>query len=129
MMTTMAPWRLSFWRLLGIFLALWLTAAAAAACYTKVKLAFYAQGALGVILLIVARPCPSGLTVREPVRKPKRLYIRNLPPSDVRGDPARAGALDPATLLTTPRRSPGRRTTGFSRSTTHGRTPRRRTAA
>jgi uncharacterized membrane protein len=37
---------------LGIFLAVWLLGAAAAAYYTKVKLAFYAQGALGVILLI-----------------------------------------------------------------------------
>ena len=37
---------------LGIFLAVWLLAAAAAAFYTKVKPAFYAQGALGVILLI-----------------------------------------------------------------------------
>lgn len=44
---------------LGIFLAVWLLGAAAAAAYTKVKLAFYAQGAIGVILLIaalVARP-------------------------------------------------------------------------
>jgi uncharacterized membrane protein len=39
---------------LGIFLAVWLLGAAAAAYHTKVKLAFYAQGALGVILLIVA---------------------------------------------------------------------------
>jgi uncharacterized membrane protein len=39
---------------LGIFLAIWLLGAAAAAYHTKVKLAFYAQGALGVILLIVA---------------------------------------------------------------------------
>ncbi len=39
---------------LGIFLAIWLLGAAAAACYTKVKPAFYVQGALGVILLIVA---------------------------------------------------------------------------
>ena len=38
---------------LGIFLAIWLLGAAAAA-YTKVMPAFYAQGALGVILLIVA---------------------------------------------------------------------------
>jgi len=39
---------------LGIFLAVWLLGAAAAAYYTKVKLAFYAQGALGVILLVAA---------------------------------------------------------------------------
>src|SRR5258705_9447624 len=39
---------------LGIFLAVWLLAAAAAAYYTKVNRAFYAQGALGVILLITA---------------------------------------------------------------------------
>jgi uncharacterized membrane protein len=37
---------------LGIFLAIWLLGAAAAAAYTKVMPAFYAQGALGVILLI-----------------------------------------------------------------------------
>ena len=39
---------------LGIFLAIWLLGAAAAAAYTKVMPAFYAQGALGAILLIVA---------------------------------------------------------------------------
>jgi uncharacterized membrane protein len=39
---------------LGIFLAVWLLGAAAAAAYTKVMLAFYAQGALGVLLLILA---------------------------------------------------------------------------
>jgi uncharacterized membrane protein len=39
---------------LGIFLAVWLLGAAAAAYYTKVKLAFYAQGGLGVFLLIAA---------------------------------------------------------------------------
>jgi uncharacterized membrane protein len=39
---------------LGIFLAIWLLGAAAAAYYTKVNSAFYAQGTLGVILLIVA---------------------------------------------------------------------------
>jgi uncharacterized membrane protein len=39
---------------LGIFLAIWLLGAAAAAAYTKVMPAFYAQGALGVILLIAA---------------------------------------------------------------------------
>jgi uncharacterized membrane protein len=41
-------------RSLGIFLAIWLLGAAAAAAYTKVRLAFYVQGALGVILLIAA---------------------------------------------------------------------------
>jgi uncharacterized membrane protein len=44
---------------LGIFLAVWLLGAAAAAYHTKVKLAFYAQGALGVILLIVALVAPA----------------------------------------------------------------------
>ncbi len=39
---------------LGIFLAIWLLGAAAAAAYTKVMPAFYVQGALGGILLIVA---------------------------------------------------------------------------
>jgi hypothetical protein len=39
---------------LGVFLAIWLLGAAAAAAYTKVMPAFYAQGSLGVILLIVA---------------------------------------------------------------------------
>jgi uncharacterized membrane protein len=39
---------------LGIFLAVWLLGAAAAAAYTKVRLAFYVQGALGMILLIAA---------------------------------------------------------------------------
>jgi uncharacterized membrane protein len=39
---------------LGIFLAIWLLGAAAAAYYTKVKLAFYVQGVLGIALLIVA---------------------------------------------------------------------------
>ena len=42
---------------LGIFLAVWLLGAAAAAAYTKVKLAFYAQGAIGAILLIAALAC------------------------------------------------------------------------
>ena len=40
--------------ILGIFLAVWLLVAAAAAYYTEVKLAFYIQGALGVVVLIAA---------------------------------------------------------------------------
>ncbi len=39
---------------LGVFLGVWLLGAAAAAFYTKVMLAFYVQGAFGVVLLIVA---------------------------------------------------------------------------
>ena len=39
---------------LGIFLSIWLLAAAAAAYYTKVKMAFYAQGGLGIVLLIAS---------------------------------------------------------------------------
>jgi hypothetical protein len=39
---------------LGIFLAVWLLGAAAAAYYTKVTLAFYAQGVLGVVILFLA---------------------------------------------------------------------------
>jgi hypothetical protein len=39
---------------LGVFLAIWLLGSALAAAYTKVLPAFYAQGALGVVLLIVA---------------------------------------------------------------------------
>ncbi len=39
---------------LGIFLSVWLLGAAVAAYYTEVKLAFYIQGALGVVLLIAA---------------------------------------------------------------------------
>jgi uncharacterized membrane protein len=39
---------------LGIFLAVWLLGAAIAAWYTKVNLAFYAQGVLGVLLLLFA---------------------------------------------------------------------------
>jgi uncharacterized membrane protein len=39
---------------LGIFVAVWLLGAAAAAYRTKVYLAFYFQGALGVVLLIAS---------------------------------------------------------------------------
>ena len=39
---------------LGIFLSIWLLAAAAAAYHTKVKIAFYAQGGLGIVLLIAS---------------------------------------------------------------------------
>ncbi len=39
---------------LGLFFAFWLLAAAAAAAYTKVRLAFVAQGSLGLLLGIAA---------------------------------------------------------------------------
>jgi uncharacterized membrane protein len=39
---------------LGIFLAIWLLGAAAAAAFTGVKAAFYAQGTLGVLLLVAS---------------------------------------------------------------------------
>jgi hypothetical protein len=39
---------------LGIFVAVWLLGAAAAAYYTNVMLAFYAQGGIGVFLLFFA---------------------------------------------------------------------------
>jgi len=41
-------------RSLGIFFAVWLLGAAAAALYTQVSKAFIAQGSLGVLLLIAA---------------------------------------------------------------------------
>ncbi len=49
---------------LGIFFAVWLLGAAAAAISTQIVMAFIVQGALGVLLLIAARPSSDAAVAR-----------------------------------------------------------------